>query len=188
MGGVQILNKKAGVAIELLVLLITIVATSAIVLVLVSTGVLSVKAQPEVNLLNAEFVPLGRQGFLAIKNFEFCEDVTDEFKCVNSKKSFNRGSNVYFRFTVDTTVYDGNVALIENYQIKDSAGKVLLNVDENNNYHVDFPSKDLQEDVSFSDYFTAGYALEPGEYTLDLEITNTLLDKKTTLSERFVLE
>mgnify|MGYP005672969413 CR=1 FL=1 len=67
------MNNKGKVIVELLVMLVVIVITSALILYLVQSGTISVKAENnQVSILNTEFIPMGREGYLAIKDFKFC--------------------------------------------------------------------------------------------------------------------
>jgi hypothetical protein len=182
------MNKKGKVAMEILMMLVTIVATSSIVLVLVNTGVISVKSSGEaVNILNTEFIPVSREGFLAVKDFKFCSLVDAQFNCVNEKNSFNLGDEIHFLFIVESSVKGGEIMIVENYRVLDPAGKVLLDVDEENNYHFTKKSAKPSELVTFGDYFVIGSNELSGEYTVDLVVANPLLNKKSTLTKRVMI-
>lgn len=179
-------NKKAKIALEVLVVLIVVVLASGTTLALVKAGVLQPKeGAGEVSVLNAEFIPMGRAGYLAIKKFQFCGFVDENYNCVDEQEEFNLGSDVYFRFVVESTTYQGEVKLVENYRIKGPDGGVLLEVENKDNYHFEVKSRKNKELVYFSDYFTVGEDLPEGEYTLELLMVNPLLDKRVTLTERF---
>src|SRR3989344_3324579 len=117
-----------GSVMEVLVLMIVVVLTSGVILLLVNTGIITVKAQSNEPILNTEFIPLGREGSLVIKEFKFCENVDESYNCINEKNSFNLGDEVHFVFKVESSTYNRDILLVENYQLVDPAGKVLLNV------------------------------------------------------------
>lgn len=181
------MNTKASLA-EFMVLLIMIVLTSATVLFLVKSGVVSVRADAdEVSVLNTEFIPVGREGYLTITEFQFCGSVDELYNCVNEKDTFKIGDEVHFRFAVESSTSNGEVMLVENYRLKDPSGKLLLDVDEKNNYHLNLESAKKQELITFKDYFVVNLGSEEGEYTLELVMENVLLNKKTTLTEKVMI-
>lgn len=182
------MDKKGKVVVEVLVLMITVVMTSAIIILLVKSGVIGVQAEAEeVNVLNAEFIPMGREGFLAVKDFKFCDYVDPGYNCVNEAKEFELGSEINFLFIVESSTYNGEVMLIENYRIRSPQGNIILEVDEKNNFHFDLASDEKTELITFRDFFVVGEELEEGEYALELFLENPLLDKKTTLVKKFFL-
>ncbi len=172
---------------ELLIFLITVVLTSVIILFLVQTGVIAVQAdgagegEPEVAILNTEFIPLVREGTLTIKEFQFCALVNAQFQCQNEKTNFVLGEEVHFRFVVESTTANGEIRLVENYRLLDPTGKVILDVDEKNNFYFTQPSSRKTEQVTFKDYFIAGFGLVEGQYTLELRLENPLIGKKVKL-------
>lgn len=187
------MNKSGKVITEILVMMVVIVLTSAIILFLVQSGLITVKAEGEQpQVLNTEFIPLGREGSLAVKDFKFCVYVDENYNCLSEKdglkEGFFLGDEVHFFFVVESTTANGEIMLIENYRIKDPSGKVLIDIDAKNNYHFEMSSKDKQETVSFKDYFTLADNSESGEYTLELILENPLLNKKTTLIKPFKVE
>lgn len=183
------MNKSGKVITEILVLMVVIVLTSAIILFLVQSGLITVKAEGEqAPVLNTEFIPLGREGYLTVKDFKFCIYIDENYNCLLEKDSFFQGDEVHFFFVVESTTANGEIMLIENYRLKDPSGKVLVDIDAKNNYHFEMSSKDKQETVSFKDYFTLADNSEPGEYTLELVLENPLLNKKATLSKTFLVE
>lgn len=182
------MNKKASVT-ELLVMLILVVLTSAVILYLVHSGIISVKADAEQTpLLNAEFIPVGREGYLALTDFQFCDFVDSGFNCINPTNTFHLGSSIHFLFHIESSTYNGEIMIIENYRIKSPSGKLLLDAEEKNNFHFDTTSKEKKEIATFKDYFTVTEGNELGTYTLDLILENPLLNKKTTLTKTFTIE
>jgi hypothetical protein len=180
------MNQKGKVAIEVLIMLVTIVLTSAIIFMLIQADVIKVKpGNSDVSVLNTEFIPMGREGFLAIRDFTFCDFISDDYQCTSPGENFALGSAVYFRFVIESSTYNGDVKLIKNYRVKDPNGNLLLDVDEKNNFHFDIKSDESKELITFKDYFFVGEELSEGIYTLELIITNPLLDKKTTLVKTF---
>ena len=179
------MNKEGKIATQILIMLVVVVLTSAAVFSLVQYGVIKVKEVEGAQVLNTEFIPYMREGYLAIKEFKFCEDVDENYGCVGEKEDFELGGRIYFRFVIESSIVDGEVMLVENYQLKGPTGEMLLEVDEKNNYYFEVESKKKTELVFFKDYFIVGAGLEEGEYTLELLMENPLLNKKTTLVKKF---
>ncbi len=172
--------------IELIILFIVVVVTSALVLFLVKTNVITVRSDVEQEpLLNAEFLPYGREGSLTIRDFHFCRNVDEQFQCVNPRTAFALDEPVHFRFTLETTPVNGEVMVIKNYRIKAPDQMVLLDVDDSTRLQFDLQSNKENEVVYFKDYFVMVSGSALGEYTLDLVVENPLLDKKTILSQKF---
>jgi hypothetical protein len=183
------MNKKGKVAMEILVMLVVIVITSAILLLLIQGGIITVKAENEqVPILNTEFIPMGREGYLTIKDFKFCDFVDNNYNCIGESEDFFLGSEIHFVFVVESSTYNGDIMLVENYRIKSPEGNVLLNVDEKNNFNFDITSKERKELITFKDFFIVGSELGESEYTLELVINNPLLNKKTTLVKKFKMK
>lgn len=182
------MNKKGGIVMVLLLMLVVIVITSAVVLILVKNEIIGVNPEYEdVSLLDAEFVPVGSSGSLVIKNFKFCGMVDEGYTCIGEGNSFSLGDDVHFTFIVESSTFQGDVMLIENYLIKGPNGDILLDIDEKRNYNFETASSDKLEAISFKDYFTAGFDLIEGEYSLELLIENPLIDKRARLVKNFIL-
>jgi hypothetical protein len=180
------MNKQGKVMTEILVMLVVVVITSAVILLLVQSGVLEVKAENEqVSVLNANFIPVAREGYLAIKDFRFCNFVDLDYNCIGEVNSFALDSEIHFVFTVESSTFNGDIMLVENYRIKGPTGEMLLEVDVSNNFNFDLSSNKETEDVTFKDFFIVNQGLPEGEYTLELLIENPLLTKKTTLVKKF---
>ena len=172
---------------EVFVVLITMVFTSAIILLLIYSGTITVKEEVSSEpILNAEFLPAGREGVLAIKDFEFCSYVDEQYGCQNSQEAFLAGEEIHFRFLVQSSIFNGQIALIENYLLKDPQGNVILEVDGGNEILVETASSNQEEFLFFRDYFVIHPGSPEGEYTLELELENTLLQKKTTAVNKFI--
>jgi hypothetical protein len=180
------MNKKAKIEIELFIVLIAVALLVGGLLLLIQSGIVSVKSDSS-QILNTEFIPMGRQGSLLIQNFYFCGFVDESYKCLNEKREFNLGSEVHFLFNVQSSTFNGDIKLVENYRIRNPYGEIILDVDQKNNLHFDVSSKERVEMVTFKDYFKLGNDLPLGEYTLELVIENPLLDKKVVRSEKFVV-
>jgi len=182
------MKKRGRIAVELLIILVVMVFTSALILVLVKSGVIEVRSdissQP---VLNAEFLPGGRIGSLVIINFEFCNFVDDEFNCFETKETFSKGENVYIRFLVESTTYNGDVLLVRNYEIRDPFGETVLQIDQSNSYSFEIEGREESERAVFADYFVLDEDATLGEYTLDIIVENPLLEKRITQSEKFRL-
>ncbi len=183
------MNKKASAIVEIFIILVVIVLTSALVLFLVKTGILTIKNQAnQPPILNTEFIPYAREGTLTISEFAFCSYANEQYQCLDPKNHFTIGEDAYFRYIIKTTPYNGDILLIENYRILSSTGKVMLDIDKKNNYHYDIISQEPTESISFKDYFTIGKGIPSGTYSIELLIENPLLNKKTTLTQTFVVE
>lgn len=182
------MKKRGRIAVEILVVLVVMIFTSALILVLVKSGVINVRSDVATEpILNAEFLPGGRIGSLAIEDFEFCDFVDDDFNCFNELRDFTRGQNVYVRFLVESTTYNGDVLLVRNYQIKDPSGEIILQVDQSNSYTFEVEGREESERVVFADYFVLEDDTLLGEYTLNVIVENPLLEKRVTKSEKFRL-
>lgn len=183
------MNKKGGMVMVVLLMLVVIVITSAGVLILVKTGLIGVNPEYEqVPLLDTEFVPVGGEGYLVVKEFQFCYYVTDDYQCLEEKEEFTPGDEVHFRFVVESSTSNGGVMIVENYRLIDPMGKVILDVDAREDFQFEVASRERIKTIAFKDYFLAGYELIPGEYALELHLENPLINKKAKLTENFRLK
>ena len=182
------LNTDGNVALKILSILVIAVITSILVLISVRTGIISVKAEHEpVDVLNVRFLPLQNSGNIGIKEFSFCASVDEQFNCL-PKNRFNFGEEVHFKYVIESTVFDGQVMIVKNYRVRSPSGQLLLDAESKDNFYVDVRSEKRTETVTFKDYFTILGVGESGDYALELIIENPLLDKKTTLTEKFEVE
>ena len=189
MGNHLTMNTHGSIMMELFIFLIVILLTSATVLFLVQSGILQVRAVgDEAPILNMEFIPVGREGILAMKEFQFCGQVNEQYQCLEQKETFIIGDEVHFRFVVETSTFNGEVMLVENYRLKGPDGMVLLDVDTKNNYNYNLPSKEKIQDIYFKDYILSEIGDPLGTYTAEFVIENPLLNKKATLRKQFTLE
>ncbi len=183
------MRKKGRVEIEMFMILITVVLTSAVILLLVKSGTIKVKdeivAEP---ILNAEFLPAGKDGFLAVKEVNFCSYVDENLNCVSEQQKFNPTDNVYVRFVVQSSTLDNQAILVRNYRIRNPLGEVVLEADQKNTYNFDLTSSKNAEDIVFADFFVMGVDAVQGEYILDVIVENSLLDKTVTVSKKFMIE
>ena len=183
------MNKKGSVIIEIMIFLVALVFLSATILFLVKSGVIKTKSSSEeINVLNTEFLPMGRGGTLVLKQFQFCVNVDKSLNCLNEINSFERGENVYIRFVVESSIYNGEVLIVRNYRMKNPEGEVILEVDETNNYNFAAKSNRETEKITVADYIPTMDNSPEGEYTLDLIVENPLLNKKVTTSNQFLLK
>ena len=182
------MRKNGKIEVEVFIVLITMVFTSAIILLLVYSGTLKVRedvsAEP---ILNTEFLPVGREGFLAVKEVAFCSYVDENLNCVRQQQEFSALENVYVRFVVESSTFDQQVILLRNYRIKNPLGEVVLEADQKNVYNFEVASAQDTEEVVFADFFVMGADALPGEYTLDVIVENSLLGKKVTASKKFMI-
>lgn len=182
-------NKKANIAVEVLVFLIVVSLVSGTLLFLIQSNVIQVQgaAVQQQPILNANFIPSAREGSIAIIEFQFCDVVTQDYLCTQEKNTFANGDEVHFRFVVETSSYENSVVLFENYRLLDPTGEVILDVEDKKDLFFETRTTSSTEKVTFKDYFFAGYELESGTYTLELIIHNSILNKKATVIKTFEL-
>jgi hypothetical protein len=176
-------NKKAKIAKEALIVLVIVVFTSAAVFALVKAGIVEVDDNYQESMLNTEFIPYERAGNIIIQNFRFCDLASSISGCLYEKNKFVIGEQVHFFFDVVSTTYHGQILLAENYRIIGPENKILLEVDQKNDYNYDLKSNEEEQRVFFSDYFVLEEGDPLGEYKLQLIIKNPLLDKEVRLIE-----
>ena len=182
------MHKRGRIEIEAFIVLITVVLTSAVILLLVKSGTIEVRGEVVTEpVLNAEFLPVGREGFLAVRDFAFCNYVDANLNCVGRQDKFGKTENVYVWFEVESSVYNNQIMAARNYRIRDPSGKVILEADNKNVYDFELNSNKDTERVIFADYFVMGENAEAGEYTLDVIVGSSLLGKKLTLSKKFMI-
>ena len=181
------MDQQGSVIIQALIYLVVIILSSAGVLLLINLGVLTPKNSNE-EILLSEFIPLGRSGELQITEFNFCGNVDSNFDCISPKEEFSPGEEVHFNFVVESSTYDGQIMVVENYRLMNPEDKILLEVDEKNNFHFDLQSNQDSERVKLKDYFVLGDEEKEGQYTLELLIENPLLNKKVTLTRSFMVK
>lgn len=179
------MNRKGKIAMQILIMLIVVVITSAVVFLLVQYRVIDVKEMEGASVLNIEFIPYMREGFLVVNNFMFCGFVDENYNCMDEKEDFNLGDRIYFRFIVESSTIDGEIILVQNYQLRGPAGEVLLAVDERYNNYFRKAGNEIGNKVYFKDYIISEEKDPLGEYTLELFIENPPLNKKLTLIKKF---
>lgn len=188
MNTINFINTRGNIAIQLLVLLVTVAVTSGIILWLVQSGIVTVNSESDdVSVLNAEFIPIGREGTVVIEEFQWCRDVDEQYNCQEEISHFQLGEEVHFRFIVETSTVGGYSMLIENYRLKDPAGNIILDVDQRNDYGFEVNNPKKKETVAFRDYFIVYPGSPSGAYTLELIIENPLLNKKITITQKVLL-
>lgn len=176
---------KGRIEFELLFMLITVVVTSAAILYLVQSGMITVKAEnSDVSVLNTEFIPVVREGTLVVKEFQFCESVD----CSESKETFALGEEVHFTFVVETSVYNGEIILIENYRVKGPDGTILLQAEAQDNRQVENMSSERLIQIHFAEFIRTEERDQSGDYQLELLVENPLLAKKVAVTKMFRLE
>ncbi len=182
------MHKRGRIEIEVFMVLITIVVTSAVILLLVKSGTIEVRedavAEP---VLNTEFLPAGREGYLAVKDFAFCSYVDADLNCISRQEEFGKTENVYVWFLVESSVVDGQVMLLRNHEITNPEGQVVLKAEQKDAYNLELLSGKNTESVVVADFFVLGPDAIPGEYTLDIILENPLLNKKVTLTKNFMI-
>ncbi|MBS3116067.1 hypothetical protein J4421_00565 [Candidatus Woesearchaeota archaeon] len=181
-------HKKASLGVEVLLMLILVVMISAVILFLIKSGMISVKASgSEEPILNTEFIPLEREGVLTLTSFSFCRYVDSNYRCLQPLERFPLGADVYFIFTVESSTENEKVILIENYKLKNPQGIVILDVDARNDFYVESTSEKKNEEITFKDYFITDLSLEEGVYTLELHLENPILAKNVKATKKVEL-
>ncbi len=190
------MNSRGSVLIEVLVLLATVIATSIAVLLLVQFRVIDVSADAGAvgsdagkEVLNANFLPVAQEdareeSILAVKDFEFCADVDENFNCLGEKKNFMLGNTVHFVFRVETTAVQNKIALVQNYRLIDPKGRVVLEADEQRDFHFNLQTGENTAAVVLKDYFIAGYEMPEGEYLFELHLENPILNKRVKVVKK----
>ena len=182
------MHKRGRIEVEFFIVLITIVVTSAVILLLVKFGTIEVREEAVAEpVLNAEFLPTGKEGFLAMKDFAFCSYVDADLNCVGKQEDFSKGEDVYVWFVVESSVIDRRVMLLRNYEMRDPAGELVLQAEQKNAYNFELSSQGKTEEVVFGEFFLLGDEAIAGEYTLDIIVENLLLEKKITITRKFML-
>lgn len=176
--------------VEILVFIILVVFTSAIVLGLIHFEIIKVRPSDgeEPSILNAEFIPFERDGNLLVKKFEFCETVTSTYECLNPKTTFQKGQPTSFKVIMESDTIDNQIKLEENYRIKGPQDQVYLEVGDRESFHYEKQSINPSEIVALADSFTVSTDLPSGTYTIEVFVTNPLINKKTTLTRTFEME
>ena len=182
----MMMNKKGEFAKEALLMLVTIVITSALVFSLVQFGLVNVDEQASNDdFLNTEFVPYNRGGELTIRDFRFCSKTNAASGCVIEQNIFQLGEEVHFFFDAATTVYGGDLVLAENYRLINPSGKVLLEINENEDFVFEKRSAESREAIHFTDFFYLGENELVGVYTIELVVRNPITSKEATLTKQF---
>jgi len=181
------MNKDGKIVTQILVIMIIVVFVSALILTLVKTGVVELSEDEPQPILNTNFIPFAKEGSLVIKDFKFCSFVDENYNCIEEIDAFVPG-DVHFVFIAETTPINGEIMLLENYQIKGPDGEILLEAETKDSYYFEGKSKKQKESIFIKDFFTVFETNEVGEYTLDLFVENQLVSKKTTLSKNFYVE
>ena len=180
------MNKQGNWAIKVLLVLVLIVVVSGVTLSLVKAGVLTPSGDQE-EVLNAEFLPLGREGALDLRAFDLCSYINNDLDCLEKVDTFIAGDDIYVRFLVESSVENGQVSLIRNYRLIDPLGKVVYDIDERENYHVDMTSSKDKDFVGVADYIITEIDFVSGEYILEVVITNLYSEKEVRARKMFTL-
>lgn len=168
--------------------MVLVVISSSVLLFLINKGVINVKESGQTEpILNADFLPIGREGTVAVKEFAFCSNVDTNYECINQRSIFQKGDKVYFKFSVETNLYNGEVIIVQNYRLKDSSGKIVLEAEDMDNYQFNARSDKTMEEVMFKDYIITEDGDPSGTYTFELLVKNPLLEKEVTIVEEFTL-
>ena len=182
------ITKRGSVVLEIVLFMVLVVVTSAVILLLVHFGVISVKAENEqVSVLNTQFLPYAREGNLVISNIEFCENIDESFHCVPKDKFF-LGEPVYVLTTVESSTSNSEIMLLENYRLRNPTGDIVLDAEEKNNFHYQLQSSKSKEQVMLKDKFVVHSGASKGEYTFEVIVENLLLQQKVTAIKKVEIE
>lgn len=187
-------SKKGGLAVESLLLLVTVLFTSAVVFYLVQSGIVSVEGATnsvtQDQFLNVEFLPIEQGGTLAIQEFTLCyeDDMNYEgYYCKEDRELFFPGDEIHFTYEVISSSYLGSIFLTENYRLLGPDDEIILDVAAVNDIEYESDADEDVELVKFRDYFVLGDDEPIGEYTLELIITNTLINKEAVLRKEITV-
>jgi len=179
--------KKGNLTVQILVLLIVIVFTSATMLLLLKLGVISPSGS-EAELLNTEFIPVAREGKLEVNDFQFCAFIDENKNCISPRERFEVGSTVYFRFVAKSSPANGVLNLVENYRLERGDGLMVLEAQDKDNFYYSLDSDKEEEEIIFTDYFTVGEDVPDGEYILHLILSNPVAGRQVTENYPLMLE
>jgi len=180
-------TKKGNLTVQILVLLIVIVFTSATMLLLLKLDVINPSGSQE-ELLNTEFIPVAREGNLEISNFQFCAFIDANKNCVSPRNRFDVGSEVHFRFVAKSSPVNGVLNLVENYRLERGDGLLVLEAQDKDNFYYSLDSTKAEEEIIFTDSFTTGADVQDGQYTLHLILSNPVAGKVVTEDYGFMLD
>ena len=174
------------IIVKVMMVLILLVVGSSLILVLINSGLVSVRAQADYEneqVLNMEFIPVIDDFVIKIKDFTFCQKVDlSVFNCLGSERVFHPGEQVNFLFIVRSNLAK-EVEVIEDYALIGPFDERILDFQQGGNLKVKLlPDKDL----TIADYFTLSEDALVGEYTLELLLRVNGKDIKQ--KERFIVE
>ena len=71
--------------------------------------------------------------------------------------------------------------------MRNPLGEVVLQAEQKNAYNLELSSGRKTENVVFGEFFVLGEDIISGEYTLNIIIENALLNKKITVTKKFMV-
>ena len=71
--------------------------------------------------------------------------------------------------------------------MRNPLGEVVLQAEQKNAYNLELSSRRDTEKVVFGEFFVLGEDIISGEYTLNVIIENALLNKKITVTKKFMV-
>ena len=182
------ISNKGSVLVQVTVIVLVAALTTLVMLLLMNLGVFEEQPENEqVSLLNTQFIPLERGGDLQIRQIDFCKRVDTEFNCYTKTTSFVKGEDVYIRFLVETSAYQGQVLLVRNYRIVDPLGNVIQDLEQQNAYVYEEATPN-QRSVAFADKLTFFADDLVGEYAIEMVVESPLLDKRVAIVKRIMIE
>ena len=178
------MNKNGKVVVEILIFMIAVVMISAGVLFLIKTGFLNPQPEnSEVNLLNTEFLPTGRDAGISLMEFDVCSYIQTNLFC-SKKDYFYTGETVFVRLIVGTSFTNGEAILDRKYTLLNSENQNILTLEASDNYQI---SVGNDEPLMVTDEFILPEDLEEGTYLLDVLIENPLINKKVSGKKELAL-
>ncbi len=177
------MNKKAQV-ITVLIFLVILVFLSAIILGLISAGILETKEESDEQILNTQFLPVGEIIDLSIKELKFCGRIDTKLNCIGEGNVYGRGQTVYLYVVVSTPSIGSSSDITRRYQITAPSGETLLSFDQSD--HSPISQQILGRGLAvFTDYFITPLDAELGQYRLELLVEEK--ERKATLLTEFHL-
>jgi hypothetical protein len=169
---------------QIIIVLIVVVFTSALILFLIKTDIISPKEQSDVDVLNSQFLYARESGELKVNFIKTCEQVTNNFECINEKSDFIFGDEIHFLLAIESPAYNGKINLVENYEVKNPNKQLILAADPKDNYYFEKEVITPIDYIYFNDFVTINSG-EDGEYVATFMVKNEQLGKEIGASISF---
>jgi hypothetical protein len=169
-------NKKAGITTQVIAILIVVVFTSALILYLINSGIITPKEQNEVDVLNTRFLYQRESGELKVNFIKACELVSPDFECINERTDFKFNEQIHFLISVESPSHNGKINLVENYEVKNPTKQVVLSANPKDNFYFEKEVITQSDTILFKDFFVINDG-ESGEYVANFIIQNPMINK-----------